>query len=144
MKRYVELELLSEVLYEELVKAYNAGYNAVKFGVWLVKEEGDDAESDVRYVEVDVTGVESGRDVVEICDCRACECFEEQMFGVEGEVKVRGLEELKRLANAVADIVRKNYDGGYEGHVEGLRRLGLDVLTLVPKPEGEVRLLDDW
>lgn len=143
--KYVELENLHAALYEELMAAFSAGHKAVKFSVWLIQEGNGDAESDVKYVEVGVAGADSGREVVEICDCRACicECFEEQVFGVEGRVAARSEEELKRVADAVASIVRLNYGGGYERYVEELRRLGFDVITFVPKPDVECPL-EDW
>jgi len=147
MRRYTGLENLQQVLYEELMKVFNAGHKATKFGVWLVRDvdESNDVEGIAKYVEVSVEGADGGREVVEICDCRACicECFEEQVFGVEGRVAARGEEELKRVADAVAGIVRLNYGGGYERYVEELKQLGLDVLTFIPRP-GEECSLEDW
>ena len=134
-------------LYEELMAAFSAGYKVAKFGVWLVRdvEEGGDAEGDVKYVAVDVAGTSGGREMVEVCDCRACmcECFEEQVFGVEGRIAARSEEEVKKFVGAVAEIMRLNYGGGFERHVEELRRLGFDVITLVPKPDAECPL-EDW
>jgi len=125
MYEYLEFSKLPEALVERLANVFNSGHEFADFGVWLVREEdSDDA------VELYVRGVKRGRgDVVEVCDCRSCscECFEEQFFGVEGTLRARGEEELRKIANAIVDILRQNYGG-----VEALRRMGIDVIVHEP------------
>jgi len=124
------LDELPEELTKRLADIFSAGYRYAEFDVWLIGEE--DAEG--ADIELHIRGAEHGRDAVEVCDCRSClcECFEEQMFGVEGTLGARDEGELRQIANAIAGILRQNYVGGYEGHVEVLRRMDIDVVVYKP------------
>jgi len=131
MYEYLELSRLPEAFVERLVNAFNAGHKFADFGVWLVKEE--DSE-DVDTAELYVRSAEHGYDIVEICDCRncLCECFEEQAFGVEGTLEARDEEKLRQIASAIVGILLKNYGGGFEGDVETLKQMGIDVIVHEP------------
>jgi len=135
---------VGEALYEELAKAFSSGHAFAEFRVWLAVDVDEEGNAAGEYVEVEVRGAGTGRDVVEVCDCRncVCECAEEQRFGIEGVARVRSEGELRRIAEAIAGIVRRNYGGGFEGDVEALRRMGFDVVVIAPSPGQQC--YEDW